>query len=143
MRNLITLADLSATEIEQQAGAFTRLLAARKEPPRLRIIGKLKARSDTPKPERILPYYQALGVYEYAVEEVKEGKYDGPVVLVAHWVIMQRKKLPVAERPIGASIELLLEPYDSNPQLKNDFWLFDDAEKADLPLMFDISRPRL
>ena len=64
------------------------------------------------------------------------------MVLVAHWVIMQKKKLPIAKRPVGASVELLLEPYDANPQLKNDFWLFDDAEKADLPLMFDISRPQ-
>ncbi|MDA0841060.1 MAG: hypothetical protein O3B01_23565 [Planctomycetota bacterium] len=133
---------LSEAEIEQQATAFTRTLAARKEPPQLRIIGKLKARSMTPEPARILPYYQSLGVYEYAVEEVKEGKCDGSTILVTHWVIMQKKKLSIAARKIGSRVELLLEPYDANPQLKNDFWLFDDAEKLDLPLMFDISRPQ-
>jgi hypothetical protein len=130
---------LEATEIQEQSVACHQLLAARQEPPRIRIVGKLKARTETPSPEKIAPYYQALGVYEYTVESVKEGKYDNPVIRVAHWVIMDKQKLPIVNRPIGASVELTLEPYAANPQLETDFWVVDTLEISDLPLFYDVS----
>ena len=132
---------LDDTEIQQQAAACQQRLATRKEPPRLRLVGKLKAFPEAPTPAKIAPYYQALGVYEYTVESVKEGKYDAPVVRVAHWVIMDKQQLPVVNRPVGATVELTLEPYAVNPQLETDFWILDTLEILDLPLMFDVGAP--
>lgn len=129
---------LQATELQQQSAACSQRFAARTDPPRVRLIGKLKACTPTPTPEKIAPYYQALGVYEYAVESVKEGKYSEPVVRVAHWVILDKQQLPVATRPLGTTVEMTLEPYAANPQLETDFWVVDTLEISDLPLMYEV-----
>lgn len=133
---------LDAAEVQQQNDRCRAILAARKEPKRVRLIATLTAPSETPDPAKIEPYYQALSVYEYKVVEVKEGVYTDPTVCVAHWVIMDKQKLPIATRPIGTKVELLLEPYDANPQLETDFWLMDNVNNADIPLMYDLNAPQ-
>lgn len=132
---------LDAAEVRQQNDVCRARMAGRKEPACLRLTGKLTARSETPDVARIEPYRRALGVYEYAVEAVKEGTYKEPVVRVAHWVIMDKQKLPIGQRRIGETAELTLEPYAANPQIETEFWVLDDAAKEEIPLMLDVGSP--
>ncbi|MGB2938513.1 MAG: LamG domain-containing protein [Phycisphaerae bacterium] len=133
---------LVESQVQRLFVAANKCVKARKEPPVIIVQAKLKARSDVPKPKDIEPYYQALAVYEYTIEKVKRGTYDKGEIRVAHWVIMERQKLPIAQRAVGTSVELVLEPYASNKQLETDFWTLDTLGISDLPLMFDISTPQ-
>ena len=47
-----------------------------------------------------------------------EGSYAGERIRVAHWVILDGERLPAAERAVGESFELRLEPFAANPQLE-------------------------
>lgn len=130
---------LPASEVKQQHERIGKLLASRKEPRRIHISATLTARSKIPDPASIEPYYQALSVFQYTVDKVPEGKYDGKVIAVAHWVIMDKKKLPIENRPIGEKVDLVLEPYSENPQLETDYWLMSDLEDQELELWYDVT----
>ena len=60
------------------------------------------------------------------------------MIRVAHWVIMDKQKLPIVNRPIGTSVELTLEPFADNPQLETDFWVMDTLDIVDLPLLYEV-----
>ncbi len=107
----------------------------------LRIRGKLLQRSEAPNFEQIKPYNQAVTVYEYGVESVLAGVYTGAKMLVAHWTMMDRQTLPIAELPVGLSYELELEPYAAQAQLTGQFRSETiDADPA-LELYFDVMPP--
>ena len=131
---------LKADEVAQDAAAYAAKVAGRKPVPELRIKGRLLARSKVPEAKEIAPYFQALATYEYAVEQVIAGSYDGATIRVAHWGMMEKTILPIANRPIGEQVELQLEPMEANRQLESQ-WLADTLEPADLPLFYDVSRP--
>ena len=130
---------LGDADIQQQRTRLQTLLQSRKLPPRVRVKAKLTAQSRIPEPDSIKPYYQALSLFQYAVEEVLEGEVKGDVVAVAHWVVMDSQKLPIGERKVGDTFELTLEPYDLNPQLKTDYWVLSDLDDPDLPVWFDVA----
>ena len=88
---------------------------------RLVIDGRLRAKSVIPTDSQIAPYRQALAVYEYDVEEVHEGEVSGDRLRVAHWVILDGDRLPVAAAAVGSSVRLELEPFDANPQLESHY----------------------
>ena len=51
---------------------------------------------------------------------------------------MEKQVLPIAERPVGESFDLRLEPFADNPQLESE-WLHDDLPPGDLPMFCDMT----
>lgn len=107
----------------------------------LRLRGKLLRRSDAPTFEQINPYPRAVAVYEYAVESVTAGAYNRPKILVAHWTLLDRQVLPIAELPAGLSYELEVEPYAAQAQLTGQFRSETLDADPELDLYFDAAPP--
>ena len=101
-----------------QAAAIRASLAGRQAAPSVRFRGTLTRQAETSTLEEIRPYTRSLTVAEYKVDEVLEGHWDEPVITVLHWMIMDAERLPIADRTPGASVELTVEPFDSQPQLQ-------------------------
>ena len=92
-----------------------------------------------PSPDAILPYRNALLVHEYEVTRVVEGQYEDERVLIAHWVIRDRKVLPDARRPPGSSHRLVVERYDAHPELEGER-LISPSNAPQLPLYLEVGR---
>jgi|GEM_PF-1371507 len=117
----IHAAALDADTIAQDARNYTAIVEKREQAApveRLRIRGRLSAKSPAPPFEEIAPYTRNLSVYEYEVEEVLSGGYDGEKIYVAHWTLMDRQFTPAAGRETGKVYELVVEPLDAHPQLE-------------------------
>ncbi len=104
--------ELSADEARRNCRARRAIARERPAPPILRIRATLLARSDPPRPGAS-PYYRALAISHYRVDEVIEGVYERPEILVAHWARWRNSLLPFGEMPLGRSVELVLEPFDA------------------------------
>jgi hypothetical protein len=91
-----------------------------------------------PTPKSILPYRRAMLVNEYEVVQVLEGSYEGPKLLVAHWVIRDGEVLATAERETGSVHRMTLEAYDSHPELEGER-LVMDSDEFELRLYYDIN----
>jgi hypothetical protein len=104
---------LGPEEARENARRSLEKIARRPEVPRTRLRARLAARSRIPTLQEISPYREALAVYEYQTEK-------GPV-RVAHWVILDGERLPAAGWREGEVRNLLLEPFDRNPQLESVF----------------------
>jgi hypothetical protein len=76
----------------------------------------------------IAPYRHALIAMEYAVVDVVEGSYDGEKLLVAHWVIRDKRVLENAARHKGERYRLTLELYDDHPELESQRLVMDTDE---------------
>lgn len=131
---------LSPAQMRQEHEACRKVIDARKRPPVVKMQAILKERSELPTLRSIEPYARALVVYEYEVQKVTEGKYDQPLVRVAHWAILDRQTLGIASRNVGQKAELALEPFADNPQLERDN-ISDTLEINDVPLMYDVQPP--
>lgn len=133
--------EILPNEAQQNYVAYTKKMHARTAVPQLIVQAKLLARSDIQTPEQMLPYTQALAMYEYAVEKVIAGAYTAKKIRVAHWVVLDKKTLAQASLPLNHSYRLVLEPLDDNPQLEaslmNDTLPFD----VEVGQYFDISAP--
>ncbi len=105
--------------VAAQASAVKTMLAARKPAPAVRFRGTLVRQAETSKLEEIRPYTRSLSVAEYKVDEVLEGEWKEPTIHVLHWMIMDAKRLPLADRKPGVKVELTVEPLDSHPQLES------------------------
>ena len=81
---------------------------------------KLLKTPTVPSPESIEPYRHALLVHEYQVTRVAEGSYNGDTILVAQWVIRDRKVLPDARKPAGSIHRLTVERFDAHPELEGE-----------------------
>jgi hypothetical protein len=127
---------LEEDEARENARRALEKAATRPRVPTLRIRGELLARSHTPTLREISPYREALAVYEYRVERVLAGDFDGEVVRVAHWVILDGETLPVSRSAEGELVELTLEPFAANPQLESVF-LSDDLPAGEGGLFYD------
>lgn len=115
----ITSSGLDAAGVARLADTAKAQVAARKPAPRVRLKGRLTQRTDVIKPE-VMTYSRGLALYEYDVLEVVEGEYAQSKVYVYHWVLMDKKILPMAARPTGQVYELLLEPFETHPQLQSE-----------------------
>jgi len=113
-----------------QAAAIKASLATRKPAPAVRFRGTLVRQAETSKLEEIRPYTRSLSVAEYKVDEVLEGEWKEPTINVLHWMIMDAKRLPIADRKAGDKVELTVEPLDSHPQLESS--RRDEIADADL-----------
>jgi hypothetical protein len=129
---------LTADQAKAESRAYRARLLPRRGVPATSLTARLLTRSGVPEPEQIAPYSRALVVYEYEVLKVTQGAYDQPKIRVAHWGLMERKKLPMGERPIGQDYDLVVEPFKGNPQLDSE-WLSDELPAADLPLFYDVA----
>ncbi len=128
---------LPADETRENQRLYAAQLAGRPAVPRLRLAGRLVAKSHIPTLDEIAPYREALTVYEYEVERVLEGEYPHPRVRVAHWAILDGEERPAARAQNGMERRLLLEPFASNPQLESVV-VADDLPKGSLPLFYDL-----
>jgi hypothetical protein len=90
-----------------------------------------------PSPASIEPYRHALLVHEYEVTRVIEGTYTGDRILVAQWVIRDRKVLPDARRVPGSTHRLTVERFDAHPELEGER-LISAGDTPPLPLFYDV-----
>ena len=103
---------------------------SRSEVPQLRVRASLIEKSAIPTSQVILPHRSALVVYKYHIEKVLSGQTEAPDIYVAHWAVLDGKQQPVVKLDPGTETELILEPYELNPQVQHYFCSDDfDAVK--------------
>lgn len=123
---------LGPDEARENARRYLEKIARRPEVPRVLVRGRLAARSRTPTLQEISPYREALAVYEH--------RAGGRTVRVAHWVILDGELQPASGWSVGEERDLLLEPFERNPQLESVF-LSDTLPPAPtLPLHYEVRR---
>lgn len=126
---------LGPDEARENARRYLEKTARRPEVPRVLVRGRLAARSRTPALREISPYREALAVYEHRAE--------GRTLRVAHWVILDGERQPASGWSEGEERDLLLEPFERNPQLESVF-LSDTLPAAPgvppVPLYYEVRR---
>ena len=109
---------LTGEEAGAEAKAAKGLTGGRKEGEVIRFKGKLVRQAATSALEDIRPYSRSLTAAEYRVDEVVSGTWREPVITVLHWMIMDGKRLPLADRKPGEEVELTVMPLDGQVQLE-------------------------
>jgi hypothetical protein len=109
---------LTAEEATEEAAASRVLQAGRKPATTVRFRGTLVRQAKTSALEEIRPYTRSLSAAEYKVGEVLAGEWKEPTITVLHWMIMDSKRLPIAERKTGTAVELSVQRLDQHPQLE-------------------------
>ncbi len=110
---------LTDAEAAAEAAAFKALQAGRKPAAAVRFRGSLVRQAQTAELAAIRPYTRSLTAAVYKVEQVLAGDYQQPTITVLHWMIMDGKRLPIADRAPGAVVELAVESLDDHPQLES------------------------
>jgi hypothetical protein len=129
---------MGPAEASANARAYLGLIAERDPVEEIEILGKLVGRSHLPTLDEIVPYREALVMYEYEVLEVLAGELGDETLRVAHWAILGGRLQSAAEREVGEEDRLTLEPFDRNPQIENTY-LSDTLElRLDVPVFFDV-----
>jgi hypothetical protein len=129
---------MGAGEAAANARAYLELIAEREPLEQIELRGKLVGRSHVPTLKEIVPYREALVMYEYEVLEVLGGELGDETVRVAHWAILDGRLQSAVEHEVGEENRLTLEPFDDNPQVENTF-LSDTLElRLDLPIYLDV-----
>ncbi len=108
---------LTAGEAAGEAAAIKALQAGRKPATTVRFQGTLVRQAKTSALEDIRPYTRSLTAAEYKVEQVLAGEWNQPTITVLHWMIMDGKRLPIADRKLGTAVELSVEPLDGQPPI--------------------------
>jgi hypothetical protein len=98
------------------------------------VTARLVARSRPPTLDEISPYRQALVVEEY---ERVAGGAPPERFRVARWALLDARPTAPMATPLGATVELRLEPFDAQPQLAAVV-LADTLPPASLPLQFAV-----
>jgi hypothetical protein len=109
---------LTGEEVGVEAKAAKGMMGGRKEGEVIRFKGKLVRQAATSSLEDIRPYSRSLTAAEYRVEEVVSGTWKEPVITVLHWMIMDGKRLPLADRKPGVEVELTVVPLEGQGQLE-------------------------
>jgi len=129
---------MEAGEAAANARAYLELMAEREPVEQIELRAKLVARSHVPTLDEIVPYREALVMYEYRVLEVVGGELGDETVRVAHWAMLSGRQLPIVEQDVGEEDRLTLEPFDRNPQVEN-IYMSDTLElRLDLPVYLDV-----
>ena len=110
---------LNEEEVDRHWKATQARLAARKPLPAVRVKARLVAASDPPTLEQLGLYRHGLIVHEWEVVEsaANGGLAKGARIRVVDWAILDRQSQPASRLKRGHQAELLLEPYDAQPQL--------------------------
>jgi hypothetical protein len=106
---------------------------------RLVLEARFVKAAPVPSPASIEPYRHALLVHEYAVTRVVDGNYEGQTILVAQWVIRDRKVLADARKIPGATYQLAVERFDAHPELEGER-VISASDTPKLPLYYDAGR---
>jgi hypothetical protein len=112
---------LSAEEVKAAAKGYNHLRARRPVTPRLKVEATLQARAARPDYKAIAPYYQALSVYHYTIDEVISGEFKEKDLYVATWTLLDTRHVPAAERAIGSKHMLEIEALEAHPHLESQF----------------------
>jgi hypothetical protein len=104
---------------------------------RLEVDAILEDISITPQPEEIAPYRRCLALYTYKIKKVLSGTTISKKIAVYHWVMLDGKILP-NKRKKGQSYRLILESFDSHPQLEAERQV-SDSDEFDLPLYYELT----
>ncbi len=127
---------VSPTEAADRYKLYARRLATREPIDTLQAKARRIASSVTPDPKDIAPYRRALVVHTY---EVVEG--DLPKrINVAHWAILDGRRLAERDAEVDQVVDLTLEPFDEHPELEGERLMLD-VEAFDLPMYFDVTEP--
>jgi len=110
---------LSAGEAAAQAASSKQLRAGRKPASIIRFTGTLVRQAKTSELKDIRPYTRSLTAVEYKVEKVLAGEWKQPTITVLHWMIMDGKRLSIADREAGATVQLSVEPLNQHPELES------------------------
>ncbi|MEM6794459.1 MAG: LamG-like jellyroll fold domain-containing protein [Acidobacteriota bacterium] len=119
---------------------YADLLARRSggEVPVLRVAARRLAGSLPPTLEEIAPYREALGVFEYRLEEDAPPLRTGETIRVVHRVLVGGEPTPLVRaggrEAAGFEIELEIEPFDAQPQLEALFLKDDLPARPDATL---------
>ena len=111
---------LTAGEAAGEASAMKALQAGRKPATVVRFRGSLLRQAETSAPESIKPYTRSLTAAEYKVDQVLAGEWKKPTITVLHWMIMDSKRLPLADRKPGTKVTLTVEPLDEHPEIESN-----------------------
>ena len=111
---------LTAEEVAAEAAVVKALQAGRKPAPTIRFKGTLVRQAKTSALREIRPYTRSMSAAEYKVEKVLAGDWKEPTITVLHWMIMDSKRLPIADRQPGVTVELSVERVEDNPQLERE-----------------------
>lgn len=128
---------VAADEAAKNAGCYLTLAAARSPVAAVRLRARLLHRSESK--TNIEPYFRALALFEYKVEKVLSGTYEKPTIFVNHWTVMQKKRLPLATRPLQEECELLLEPMEAHPELESELQQDSLEWNYDQPVYYDVT----
>lgn len=144
---------LDEAEVRTHASNYAQLRARRPEVEARRVVAELVAKSATPTLDEIAPYVDALAVYEYRVirwlesgtghggadtggDGAASATRDEQLLRVAHWVMLDKKELPITKSAPGSEVELTLEPYAAQPQLPEHVLSETLEPRYDLDLWF-------
>ena len=110
---------LSPEEAGAEAEAAAALRADRQPARQVRFRGTLLRQADTTDLEAMRPYSRSLTAAEYRVDALLAGAWAEPTITVLHWMVMDNRRLPLADRRPGAAVELVVEPLEDHPQLES------------------------
>jgi hypothetical protein len=127
--------DFTPEDIKFRYRLIVNRLKDRSKIERLEVDAILKDISITPQPEEIAPYRRCLALYTYEIQKVLSGTTISKRIAVYHWVILDNKILP-NNRKKDQSYRLVLEPFDSHPQLEAERQV-SDSDEFDLPLYYN------
>ncbi|MBT7101346.1 LamG domain-containing protein [Candidatus Poribacteria bacterium] len=128
---------LEADEIRANYAAYAARVASRPEPTTSAATGRLLAAPALPDPSQS-PYKRAWAAFEYEAEQVHSGDVRPRRILVARYVWMDGEKLPAAHARPGDRHELLLEPYEANPQIHSERQFHLDDVDLEMPMFYDV-----
>jgi hypothetical protein len=130
---------LEPGEVHRNAAVYRELVRSRKVIPQVEVAAKLIAKSAVPTLAEIRPYREALVVCKYEVTRVLRGNLRDKEVLVAQWALLDGRPQPVATLQPGAAVQMVLEPWTDNPQLRRFVCKdgFDGDRELALPRYYD------
>lgn len=117
----IAIFSRALTDEEAKSEAISSLVfqANRKPAKAVRFIGTLLRQAKTSNVDEIRPYTRSLTAAIYKIEKVLEGEWKEPTITVFHWMILDGKRLPIADRKAGTAVELRVENLSAHPQLES------------------------
>ena len=110
---------LSDVEINTDHQAYQKLIAKRQAPTSITLRAKLVSKSTLPTLADISPYTESLAVFDYQIESISSGMYLMNTIRVAHWSILDAAYTPLRDAKPGTIVEMTIEPFSANRQLKN------------------------